>query len=86
MRKRFAVILSIFILGHATVLSAGVRGVRQTADLAGPWVLSAVVLGEPMVSRVTFNVAGEKLSGGGLGDLIIVGTVRDAKIEFGLWT
>jgi acetamidase/formamidase len=68
------------------MLSAGVQGGRQAAALAGPWVLSAIILGEPMVSRVTFNVTGEKLSGGGLGDLIVMGTARDARIEFGLWT
>jgi amidase len=88
MREQFAVLLLILALGPVTVLKAGVRGVTpaQSDDISGPWVLSAVVLGEPVTSRLNFKVDGEKLAGTGLGDLLIVGTLRDAKLNFGLWT
>ena len=87
MQKLFAALLLILTLVPVTVLKAGVQGVQtaQSADVSGHWVLSAVVQGEPIASRLVFKVDGEKLTGEA-GDLLIIGTLREAKLEFGFWT
>src|SRR5215813_13800228 len=88
MQKRFAALLLILTLVPLTVLNAGVQGDRPAnpADVSGVWVLSAVVQGEPVAGRLIFKVEGEKLTGTGLGDLLIIGVRREARLEFGLWT
>jgi len=39
-----------------------------------------------VAGRLIFKVEGEKLTGTGLGDLLIIGVRREARLEFGLWT
>src|SRR5262245_7887635 len=87
MQKRFAELLLILTLVPVTVLKAGVQGAQtaRSADVSGHWVLSAVAQGEPFATRLNFKVEGEKLSGEA-GDLLIIGTLREAKLEFGFWT
>jgi len=87
MQKRFAVLLVIFALSHATVLKASDQEVQpsQSADISGHWVFSAVVLGEPVWGRLIFKVDGEKLTGTGTG-LSLFGTLQEGKLEFRLWT
>ena len=86
MQKRFAVLLVIFALSHATVLKASDQEVQpsQSADISGHWVFSAVVLGEPVGGRLIFKVDGEKLTGTGDG-LSLFGKLQEGKLEFGLW-
>ena len=88
MKERFATLLLVLVLNPMTVVKAGCHGIQQaqSADISGPWELWAVVSGEPVVGRLNFKVDGEKLSGTAPGDLLIIGTQHESKLNFGLWT
>jgi acetamidase/formamidase len=88
MQSRFATPLLIVTLGSAAVLNANGQAVQpeQSADISGQWVLSATWLGEPRVERVTFTVDRDKLAGTAFGGLKVIGSLRERKLEFALWT
>jgi len=88
MQKPFAALLLVLTLIQGTALKADGQGSRpaQSGDISGAWVLSADVQGQQVSGRLNIKVDGEKLTGDALGDLLIIGMLREGKLEFGLWT
>jgi amidase len=88
LKKIFAVPSLIIALTFLATLVASAQAGRppQNVDISGPWVLTAIRLGDPRVERVTFKMEGEKLTGAAAGGINIKGTLHEGKIEFVVWT
>src|SRR5215467_3461375 len=59
----------------------GAVGAESFGGLAGSWELSWVRFGETNVDRIRLESSGSRITGKGLGGLIVDGTASDGKLK-----